>query len=83
MLRKLRLDCGLTQQQLADRAGLRQAHISAIEAGRDVKLSTINKIMNAVGAEIMVTEKHSDAVLQTLSKIDAKLQLILEELDNK
>ena len=83
VLRRLRLDAGLTQQELADRAGLRQAHIATIEGGRDVRLSTLSKIFQALNVEIVVKDKRSDALLKMLSRVDDKLDLVLEKLDKK
>lgn len=54
-LRELREAAELTQQGLADRAGVRQATISELEnpdtdAGR-VKLSTLERLADALGVE--------------------------------
>jgi len=46
MLRKLRIEAGLTQKELAELAGVSQAHIAKIESGKvDPRLSTVNKIL--------------------------------------
>jgi predicted transcriptional regulator len=46
MLKKLRLDAGLTQRQLAELVGVSQAHIAKIEKGKvDPRLSTVNRIL--------------------------------------
>ncbi len=51
-----RLAAGLSQQELARRANLRQATISAIEAGGDVKLSSMAKLAAALGLSLMLGE---------------------------
>jgi len=45
---RYRYDPIITQEELADRLGMRQAHISAIETGArdDVKLSTVLRFLN-------------------------------------
>ncbi len=50
-IKKLRLDLGLTQHELASRAGVSQPLIARIEAGDvDPRLSTLRKIFNAFDA---------------------------------
>lgn len=49
MLKKLRIDAGLTQRKLAELAGVSQAHIAKIEQGKvDPRLSTVNKILQVL-----------------------------------
>lgn len=51
-VRELRNKRGWTQQQLAERAGVRRATISELESGRvpeRVKLATLEKIARALG----------------------------------
>ncbi|MEM2875876.1 MAG: CBS domain-containing protein [Candidatus Bathyarchaeia archaeon] len=48
-LRRLRLQAGLTQKELAKRAGLSQSLIARIESGDiDPRLSTLRKILSAI-----------------------------------
>jgi DNA-binding XRE family transcriptional regulator len=54
-LRTARRDAGLTQEQLAERAGIDRAAYSELERGqRDVRLSTLLRIESALGAELML-----------------------------
>jgi len=49
MLKKLRIEAGLTQRQLAQLIGVSQAHITKIEGGKvDPRLSTVNKILQVL-----------------------------------
>lgn len=49
-LRRLRLAKGMTQEELADAAGLRQALISELESGKvDVRLDTLQRLASALG----------------------------------
>ena len=52
-LRHLRAITGLTQEKLAEKAGLKYKHYQAVEAGRkpDVRLSTVEKLAKALGIE--------------------------------
>ena len=53
ILKKMRLEAGLTQSQLAKMVGVSQAHIAKIEGEKvDPRLSTVNKIL-----EILTSEK--------------------------
>ena len=49
ILRKMRLEAGLTQSQLAKLVGVSQAHIAKIEGEKvDPRLSTVNKILGVL-----------------------------------
>lgn len=51
-LRRLRTAAGLSQEELADRAGLHRTYISSIERGqRNISLENIFVIANALGAQ--------------------------------
>lgn len=55
MLRRCRLEAGLTQQQVADEMGTTQAHVSFIEAqGSRLNLRTIERYLEACGARLVI-----------------------------
>ena len=53
LLRHLRAKRGLTQEQLAEKAGIKYKHYQSIESGRkpDVRLSTIVKLAKGLSLE--------------------------------
>lgn len=52
-LKELRLERGLSQEQLAHLAGLDRTYISSCEAGRrNVTLRTIDRLANALGVDV-------------------------------
>jgi predicted transcriptional regulator len=49
LIKKMRKECGLTQQQLAEVVGITQAHVAKIENERvNPRLATINKIISVL-----------------------------------
>lgn len=73
-IKRLRRDKGWTQGELADRTGLRVAHISELEKGKgDPKVSTLYKLMQALGCS-------PDSLLMDKDKVtpDALLKQALE-----
>lgn len=64
-LRRFRRAQSLTQTQMAERAGVRQATVSQVETGLEtVKLSTVMGMLRALDLEIVVQPRtkgsHSD-----------------------
>jgi len=55
LIKMVRHRLGMTQAQLAKRAGLVQSHIAEIESGKvDVQLSTLRKIFSAMECDLMM-----------------------------
>ncbi|MBS0477711.1 MAG: helix-turn-helix transcriptional regulator [Proteobacteria bacterium] len=58
ILRRERMRAGLSQTELADRAGVRQATVSQIETGQPAaRLQTICDLMAALGLEMTIGER--------------------------
>ena len=53
-LRELRQALELTQQQLANTLNMNQAAIAKFESQSDIYISTLRKILSAMGAELMI-----------------------------
>ena len=56
-LRQLR---GLSQAELAERAGVRQANISRIESRGDLMVSTLSRLAEAMGASLSIRVRFPD-----------------------
>jgi transcriptional regulator with XRE-family HTH domain len=61
LISRLRERRGITQQELADRLGVRQATISGIEHRDDVQLSTLRRVIEALGGVLEVFGVFPDA----------------------
>ena len=59
-LAELRQIRGLSQAELAERAGLKQANLSRFESQEDAKISTLEKIITALGASLSITARFPD-----------------------
>ena len=51
-LRELRRRLHMTQGDLASRLGKGQGNVSRLESARDLKVSTLQKVLNAMGVEV-------------------------------
>lgn len=54
LLARLREMRGVTQEQLATKLGVRQASISGLERREDIQLSTLRKVVQALGGAIRI-----------------------------
>lgn len=58
IIRRVRRSAGLTQTDLGNRIGLRQATISRLEKGEDeTRLSTLLDALSALGLEIIIDKR--------------------------
>lgn len=63
-LRELREALELTQEELANTLKMKQAAISKFEHQSDIYLSTLRKILFAMGAELKIVAKFPDGEVQ-------------------
>ena len=61
-LAELRQKLGMSQEELAERAGVGQANISRIEGRDDLKISTLARIVEAMGASLSIRARFPDGV---------------------
>ena len=54
LLSRLRERFGVTQQELASRLGVRQATVSGIERRYDIQLSTLDRVVEALGGKLEI-----------------------------
>ncbi len=59
-LPELRCQAGLTREQLAERLGVTESWVLQVESETDVRLSTINAYVAALGGELRVCATLSD-----------------------
>lgn len=56
----LRLALGLTQVELAEALGVNQAALSKLERQRDVRVSTLRRLLRTLGAELKLVARFPD-----------------------
>jgi transcriptional regulator with XRE-family HTH domain len=73
LLKTLREDCHVTQEELAELMGVRQASISKIENQRDIRLVTLQKYIEALGGELDIRVSFPDrnVSLRQFTKADS------------
>lgn len=59
-VRTARLAAGLTQHELAERAGVSRPSVARVEAGEDVRTATLSKLADALGLVLRVTQDRRD-----------------------
>ncbi len=60
LLKALRQDLNLSQAQLAELMGIRQASVSKLENQGDMQLSTLRKYVHALGGELEINVRFED-----------------------
>ena len=50
----LRIERGLSQRELAQRAGLQQSALARMESGKTARLKTLRRVAEALGAEVRI-----------------------------
>ncbi len=63
VIKRIRKELGITQEELAKKAGVTQAYIAKLEAGKvDPRLSTFNRILQALSGYKKAKRKASDVM---------------------
>lgn len=63
VLRQLRKSIGLTQKQLAHTLGVSQSSLSQLESRDDFQLTTLRRVINAMGGELDVIARFPDRLV--------------------
>ena len=78
---KLREKCGLTQNGLAERAGVSQTHLRRVELGQaDITVGHLQLLCDAMGLslkEFFEDESEADETAAILSKLSPKQKTLL------
>jgi transcriptional regulator with XRE-family HTH domain len=78
LVRDARRRAGLTQRELAARAGVTQPSVARVEGGRhNVSVATLERLLDACGEELVFGARPVDA--HDLSLIESTLPLTVEE----
>ena len=71
VIRQLRKEKDFTQQELAEKSNVSQAHIARIENGTvDPRLSTVNALLNALSSDVM-TLKVKDVMSKPIHSVQS------------
>lgn len=57
LLHEIREHLGITQEEMAERLGMKQANVSRTQRRRDLKLSTLKRHVEAMGGELDIVAK--------------------------
>jgi transcriptional regulator with XRE-family HTH domain len=85
LLKQIRARAGLTQRQLAERAGKAQSEIARIERGRqDPSLTTLHRLARAGGFDLRIQlaphDDHDEALIRSMLSLTPEERLdALEE----
>ena len=77
----LRERCGLTQNGLAERAGVSQTHLRRVELGQaDITIGHLQLLCDAMGItieEFFNKKAESDEIVSAISKLSPKQKILL------
>jgi transcriptional regulator with XRE-family HTH domain len=68
-IRRARRAMGWTQRELAQRAGMGQSHVLRVEQGGDVRLSTVQRLAEALGAEFVMLPRQTSNMAQHMGDL--------------
>jgi predicted XRE-type DNA-binding protein len=67
LIAELREEHGMTQQQVADMLGISQPGVSQMEAGEEIQLNTLRKLIGTMGGEVVLHMPNRDISLTHLA----------------
>ena len=73
LIRKFRLEKGLTQKQLGEKCGINEANIRKYELGnQNPKIETLQKIANALNVSVLDLGVISDEFMEALKELETE-----------
>lgn len=73
-MRELRAKAGLTQAQLAEKLGVKQAAVSKLESAlKDHEFESVLQYLNTLGADLLIAVKHGETLYQVSHNEDVVL----------
>ena len=80
-IKKLRIEKGLSQEQLAEKANISVRTVQRLEAGNDGSIATLNLIANALGVKVseLFNEEISSQQQEKIQSANSQLQYQLHE----
>ena len=69
VIRRSRRAMGWTQRELARRAGMGQSHVLRVEQGGDARLSTLQRLADALGAEFVMLPRQVSNLAQHMGDL--------------
>ena len=67
LIAELREEHGMTQQEVANKLGISQPGVSQMEAGEEIQLSTLRKLVGTMGGEVILHMPNRDISLTHLT----------------
>jgi predicted XRE-type DNA-binding protein len=67
LIAELREEHGMTQQEVADKLGISQPGVSQMEAGEEIQLNTLRKLIGTMGGEVILHMPNRDISLTHLA----------------
>jgi len=62
LIKSIRVQLGMSQTAVAKRAGVPQSTVSRLEKGRDINLTTLNKILHAISCDLIIAPLLKDSI---------------------
>lgn len=80
VLKQRREQLGINQKDMLFKIGMSQQQYQRIEAGQDLRVSTLLRVLEGFGLQLLIAEKEKIGLLAQLSKLDSTtLQQLLVE----